>query len=156
MITAIEHSLGEYLPGGKADAIDIFCQMLSRSNEWIWAKADGADWDLVREHLRLSQNALGIRPQNDVRHSIVTKPLFIKGPITLTFGERNAVSTSKWTPVAANLNTQMDRPESYQVSCNIVDEWPLLRTRVGSCKIYCSFRDSEFVYLACNVPTFSQ
>lgn len=93
--------------------------MANSSDEWIWTKADQADWDLIREHLVLSQKVLGIHRQHDVHHSTATTLRFIRGPITLMYGERSIVTT-RWTSTPQTCS-QMDCPESFQVSGDMVD-----------------------------------
>jgi hypothetical protein len=80
---AIERNLGERLPSGKADRIDIFCRMLNSQDEWIWAKADRADWDIVRAELALTAKPLGIRVQSYL--NAVIRPPFVKGQMIVAY-----------------------------------------------------------------------
>ncbi|KAF8196176.1 hypothetical protein BJ912DRAFT_956657 [Pholiota molesta] len=128
-IAAVERNLGEHLPGGKADSMAIFCQMLNSDNEWIWAKADREDWDLVRERLLVTGKALGLG-----HIGRAATPAFIRGPVTLAY---RTSGTAKWFQIASNV--EIPRPRSYLeardliVSSVITDSsfWP------GACRKLC-------------------
>lgn len=115
--------------------MDILCQMLNDQKNWIWAKADPADWDIVREELALTGKSLGVRQQHHVqvqRNAATPRP-FIGGPITLM--QRREAKDGN--PTGWYVVCLIERPRSFRVSCNLVNKRPLLRYRVGGYR-HCS------------------
>ncbi|KAF8164065.1 hypothetical protein BJ912DRAFT_1005014 [Pholiota molesta] len=99
-IAAVERNLAEHLPGGKADAMDIFNRMQNGDGEWVWAKAAREDWDLVREELLGNGQALGVGR---------AAPLpFVRGPLTIAHKASGAL---KWDIFGERYD--MERPGSY-------------------------------------------
>lgn len=105
--------------------------MLNSQDEWIWAKADRADWDVVRAELALTAKPLGICLQN---YNAATRPPFVKGSIIVAYGEMRGGAMG-WTSVTgseANNTRWITRPGSYLVSHNLVNKRSSLRYRAGS------------------------
>jgi hypothetical protein len=83
--------------------MDIFNRMQNGDGEWVWAKAAREDWDLVREELLGSGQALGVGR---------AAPLpFVRGPLTIAHKASGAL---KWDIFGERYD--MERPGSYAVS----------------------------------------
>jgi hypothetical protein len=117
----------------------MFCQMENADRQLIWAKFDRADWELARQHLLpvvYRTRALGIRQQHCFQRGAVVKSLFVRGPITITHGDREG-GVSRWSSGTPNRYNQTDRPGSYDVSCGSATRKNLFLEpdyRTGSCK----------------------
>jgi hypothetical protein len=83
--------------------MDIFSRMQNGDGEWVWAKVAREDWDLVREELLGSGQALGVGR---------AAPLpFVRGPLTIAHKASGAL---KWDIFGERYD--MERPGSYAVS----------------------------------------
>ncbi|KAF8164069.1 hypothetical protein BJ912DRAFT_1005043 [Pholiota molesta] len=144
-IAGIEQNLGEYLLSGTADAVDMFCQMENADRQLIWAKFDRADWELARQHLLpvvYRTRALGIRQQHCFQRGAVVKSLFVRGPITITHGDRES-GVSRWTSATPSRYNQTDRPGSYDEAVKAIHGMVLANPAVWP-SLYTLFRGLAF------------
>jgi hypothetical protein len=149
--------LGEHLLSGTADAVDMFCQMENADRQLVWAKFDRADWELARQHLLAHKTqALGIRQQHCFQHGAVLKPLFVRGPITITHGDWTS-GVIQWSSVTPNRYNQMNRPGSFEVSGDLArrKSKALLNCETGSYTHDLPHCDDQPRWLAGSVLAFS-
>jgi hypothetical protein len=131
-MASIQQSLGQYLKGGpkQIESVELLCPMANIDDEWIWAKADKKDWDLVIEEAGRTCKILAIRqPRLPKRQQPATsvEGSFTRGPVVLVYGTTKGAVT-EWYPRISNqdkewpprLSETINRPVSYKVSENFI------------------------------------
>ncbi|KAF8162234.1 hypothetical protein BJ912DRAFT_935575 [Pholiota molesta] len=164
---AIERNLGECLPSGKADRVDILCRMLNSQGEWIWAKADRADWNIVRAELALTAKPLGIRNRLQSYLNAVIRPPFVKGRMIVAYGEMGG-GIMTWTSmdnssgiipdtkqdardfIVAAVN---DKPQDWPLGCRVKARRPLSQLEFRFCHFVSDQSQGPNTDLWVDVPT---
>lgn len=124
-MSSIQQSLGQYLKGGpkRIDSVEMLCPMFNIDDEWIWAKADKKDWDLIIEEVGRTRKILAIRQPKGLQSATISDSSFARGPVVLVYGKTDRGLT-QWSHTHSNQNKDwppayhqtINRPVSYKVS----------------------------------------